>query len=95
MCINYKKEEKKRERAYMSGFGETKKQAWQNVNPSCCINVVSLYSTEICLEIFIIKSFQVFSFSIQSFVEELFLKSTKLFGICYSSVNFYVYYISE
>lgn len=33
---------------------------------------VSLYSTYYCLEIFKIKTFKVFSFSLQSFVEELF-----------------------
>ena len=36
MCVNYKKK-----RAYMSGFGETKKQAWQNVDARCCLDVVS------------------------------------------------------
>lgn len=80
----------------MSGFGETKKQAWQNVDASCCINVVSLYSTEICLEIFMIKSFQVFSFSLQSFVEELFFKKYKtLQHALYSSKNFFLYHISK
>lgn len=80
----------------MSGFGEKKKQAWQNVDARCCINVVSLYSTEICLEIFMIKSFQVFSFSLQSFVEELFFKKYKtLQHALYSSMNFFLCHISK
>jgi len=77
----------------MSGFGETKKQAWQNVDARS-INVVSLYSIETHLEIFMIKTLQVFSFSLQSFVEELFKESTKLLSIHYSSMNVFLCYTS-
>ena len=68
-CEHYQK--KKKEHMWM-GVGEIQKQAWQNVEGRWYVHGGSLYSIEICLEIFMIKTFKLFSLSLQSFVEKLF-----------------------
>lgn len=57
----------------MSRVREKQKQeAWQNAEARWYVHGGSLYSTEICLEIFMMETFKLFSLSLKSFVEELF-----------------------